>query len=776
MSEKKMGLLQNYFSSVIKFRWYVIALVLIVNVILALQLTKLTKNVHADAFVSEDEPALIYTDRVKEVFNLKDPIVIAVGNEGSKGVYNKETLVLVSRLSSELKKIENVDPSGIISLATESNIEGVSDGMEVTDFLSSDFSDEHISWVKRSIENYPAMDGVLVSRDGSMTLIVVELLDQKNAKETYYKVMDLVASIESELEDNRIFVSGEGATTGFLSAYIEKDAKRLNPITGVIILIILILAFYTVPATTIPLVIVAGTVNMSLGIMAFFNVEYYVITNGLIVCMIGIAVADSIHFFSEYYKNIKNAEGDALHSDIIIRAMTRIFNPVTLTSITTAVGFLSLYPSNTMPPLKYFGIYGGLAVMIAWVLTMTLTPSLVSLSKMKPSLLYKDGLSYVYLFLPKLLYRTTLTKPRLTLFIFGILSCIGIFFSTNVITNEERIENLQPTEKLYRSDKAINRAMDGTYYIDLIIETNEVDGVLEYELLTSIEKLQLFLDSEQNITKSVSIADYIKKMNQALNEGEAGAYVIPDDSNLVAQLFLLYSLSGSPTDFENIIDSNKQSTIVRAYMKSSSYLTSRELIPRIQTYIDGNMPSDVEVNISGRVLIDYHLVKSINGSHVKSVVLAFTLVILIASLLFRSLLCGLYIAVPVGLSILVVYTVMGINGIWLGIGTAMFASIAIGLSIDFAIHLMDFFIDRNETNKGLSIREKMDIFFDATGRALWFNLLTIGLGFSVLIFSTVPSLHNFGVLVSLALGTAFLSTIMLLPCLLEVFKPKFLFR
>jgi predicted RND superfamily exporter protein len=608
-----------------------------------------------------------------------------------------------------------------------------------------------------------------------MTLIVVELLDQKIAKSTYFEVMELVSSIEGELGENQIFVSGEGATTGFLSAYIEKDAKRLNPITGIIILIILIIAFYTFPATTIPLVIVAGTVNMSLGLMAFFNVEYYVITNGLIVCMIGIAVADSIHFFSEYYKNIKGAKTEK-HSDIIVKSMTRIFNPVTLTSITTAVGFLSLYPSNSMPPLKYFGIFGGLAVMIAWFLTMTLTPSLVSLFKMKQSLLYKDKLSQVHLFLPKLLYRVTLSKPRLTLIIFGVLFCVGIFFTTKVITNEERIENLQPTEKIYQSDKSINRAMDGTYYVDLIIETNKADGVLDYELLASIEKLQLFLDSEENIQKSVSIVDFIKKMNKALNEGAESAYIIPPDSNLIAQLFLLYSLSGSPTDFENVIDSNRESAIVRAYMKSSSYLTSKELIPRIEHYIEANMKGDVEVNISGRVLVDYHLVKSINGSHVKSVLLAFALVILIAALLFRSLLCGLYIAFPVGLSILTVYTVRGVNGIWLGIGTAMFASIAIGLSIDFAIHLMDFFIDRNEVDKEQSTMDKMDIFFDATGRALWFNLLTIGLGFSVLIFSTVPSLHNFGVLVTLALGTAFCSTIMLLPCLLEVFKPKFIYR
>jgi predicted RND superfamily exporter protein len=147
MSVEKMTPLQKYFNFIIDFRWYVIVLIILLNVMLGLQLPKLTKNVHADAFVSEDEPALIYTDKVKELFNLKDPIVIAISNQGSRGIYNKKSLGWVSHITDALKKIENVDPNGIRSLATESNIEGVSDGMEVTDFLSNDLSEDHICWL-----------------------------------------------------------------------------------------------------------------------------------------------------------------------------------------------------------------------------------------------------------------------------------------------------------------------------------------------------------------------------------------------------------------------------------------------------------------------------------------------------------------------------------------------------------------------------------------------------------------------------------------------------
>ncbi len=99
-----------------------------------------------------------------------------------------------------------------------------------------------------------------------------------------------------------IYVAGEGAVSGYMGAYIDSDATRLNPIAGLIITIVLFIAFRTWRATIIPNVVVLGTVASALGVMAAFGVPFFVITNALPVVLIGIAVADSIHIFSQYYE------------------------------------------------------------------------------------------------------------------------------------------------------------------------------------------------------------------------------------------------------------------------------------------------------------------------------------------------------------------------------------------------------------------------------------------------------------------------------------------
>jgi predicted RND superfamily exporter protein len=124
----------------------------------------------------------------------------------------------------------------------------------------------------------------------------------------------------------------------------------------------------------------------------------------------------------------------------------------------------------------------------------------------------------------------------------------------------------------------------------------------------------------------------------------------------------------------------------------------------------------------------------------------------------------------------VIYAIMGLQNIWLGVGTSMFASIAIGLSVDFAIHMLSKIKEAFSTDSEEPLENRMVEVFQSTGRALWFNFLAIGFGFSVLMFSQTPPLQNFGMLVSLSVAIAFLASVILLPLLSITFKPKFLFQ
>lgn len=241
-------------------------------------------------------------------------------------------------------------------------------------------------------------------------------------------------------------------------------------------------------------------------------------------------------------------------------------------------------------------------------------------------------------------------------------------------------------------------------------------------------------------------------------------------------MFLLYTASASPTDFEDKVDPERRTALVRANLATGSYLTSRELIPRVEAYLDEHFPgTGLEANISGRVNVDYHWIEGIASSHFNSVLAAFVAVLVMAALLFRSVVGGIMAAIPVGLSILTVYAVMGSLDIWLGVGTSMFAAIAIGLSVDFAIYTLDRLKEVLSMNSQSTLANRIQSVYQLSGRALWYNLLAVGLGFGVLVTSQVPPLVNFGLLVALSVGIAFISSLVLLPAIALVFKPAFLF-
>lgn len=173
--------------------------------------------------------------------------------------------------------------------------------------------------------------------------------------------------------------------------------------------------------------------------------------------------------------------------------------------------------------------------------------------------------------------------------------------------------------------------------------------------------------------------------------------------------------------------------------------------------------------------MDYHWIKSLGDHHATSVIISLLLVWAMAAFSLKSVIAGLLTLTPVALSILLIYAVMGFSGIWLGIGTSMFAAITIGLGVDFAVHTVERLVVLIK-DKGKSIDEAITELYPSTGRTLFFNFLALAMGFGVLITSEVVPLTRFGTLVAVAVSVSFIASMTLLPALIKVVKPGFLQR
>ncbi len=737
-------------------------------------LPSLVKDTTPDAFIAADNPAVIYRDKVKKIFGLDDPFVVAVVDRGETGIYNAATLGLVRELSEKLAGLRNVDPDRVTSLSTESNIVGTEEGMEVEAFyeLGPGRSLDPAA-LKAAIENFPLYQGSLVARDGSATLIVAEIIDQDLSQATYDEMLAIAEGL-SLPEGVEVHVAGVGAISGFLGTYIDNDAKRLNPLTAVVITLVLIVAFRSFAGAILPNLIVMATAAAALGLMAAFGVSFFVITNGLLPILIGIAVADSIHVLSEYYERAA-AHPDESRRAHIVQAMVRMVRPITLTTLTTIAGFMGLYIGAEMPPMQYFGLFAAIGVAAAWLYTILLLPAAITLIPVKPSKAFtRSRGSDLYGRVMTRFGAAVLRRPGLVVAVVATIAVAGAFGSSRVIVEESQIENFQRDEAIYIADQVMNRVFDGTNYIDVVIETPHREELFKPENLARIERLQRAAESLEGVQGSTSVVDYIKQMHKAVNENRPEFYSIPDEEFLIAQLFLLYSTSANPTDFEEEVDYDYRRANVRLNLNSSLYRENREVIAALEDIIARDFKDDgMTANLSGRVYVNFHWLNTIGDNHLRSLAISLALVWLMASVVFRSALAGAFALIPVLMSLLLIYAVMGFTGIWLGVGTSMFAAIAIGLGIDFSIHTIDRMKELAMTGKG-SFDARIAPLFPSTGRALFFNFAAIGLGFMILTTSEVPPLLRFGVLVGIAVTAAFIASMAVMPALAKLLRPRFI--
>ena len=525
---------------------------------------------------------------------------------------------------------------------------------------------------------------------------------------------------------------------------------------------------------------VLATVAIALGGMAAAGVPFYVITNALPIILIAIAVADGIHIMGEYYEQVE-AHPDVSQRELVIRTMVNMWRPVTITSLTTASGFLGIAFASYMPPMKAFGVFAAIGVMVAFLFAIFVIPAGLAILRPRSSKIFSavsrqrtDQKGDRFGRIMAALGRAVIRRPGLVLTIGVMVVIAGIMGSLNLKVNEDRIENFQDSEPLVAADRAINRLFDGTTYFDIVIETPENEGLFQLENLRRIEAMQSYFETLPHVKGSTSIVDFLKQMNRAMNEDRPEAYQIPGDADLTAQYFLLYSASGDPTDFDEYIDYDYRLANLRVILNSGLYTDTKVVKEAGERYIREHFNTpEITATLSGRARVDYQFISQIARNHFRGVAIALLAVLLVAALSFRSLTAGALSVAPVIISVLLIYAVMGVFGVWLGLGTSMFAAIAIGVGVDFAVHFIDRLILLVRDQKR-NLHEAFMELFPSTGRALLFNFAAIFLGFGVLVTSSVPPLIRFGSLIGVSVAASFIGSMTILPALIYLIKPAFL--
>lgn len=275
--------------------------------------------------------------------------------------------------------------------------------------------------------------------------------------------------------------------------------------------------------------------------------------------------------------------------------------------------------------------------------------------------------------------------------------------------------------------------------------------------------------------------ELVRLINRRLNYDGAAYYEIPYDPErypvdtreelgyLVTQYLLLYS-----GELDNWADDALEPMQARMSVQllTTGNQFTEQIVPAIERYVAERFPPGYRVEIAGVAIVEQALTRLITNAQILSIAVSLTLVFIIVAIQFRSIFAGIFGIVPLSLTILVNFGVMGFFGIKLDISTAMVASIAIGIGIDYTIHFLSAYrTHRQETDDLEEVELRV---LTGTGKAITFNALSVAAGFAVLALSTFTPLMYMGLLIALTMLTSSLASMTVLPVLLDIFRPRFM--
>jgi predicted RND superfamily exporter protein len=445
----------------------------------------------------------------------------------------------------------------------------------------------------------------------------------------------------------------------------------------------------------------------------------------------------------------------------VLDALQRVVGPCLMTSLTAAIGFLSLAVSN-VPAMREFAFAASIVMVFEFVFSFFLLPPLLIVlpaerflapSTRQHSLLIDQVLSRI----PELVGRYAYAVLGAA----TLLALVATWFTAQVPIETNPQQHLKSSSPVRRSLDFVEQKLGGTMVLDVSLITPEPDGFKSPERLGVIKTLQDFISRQEAVTSTLSLVDFLKEMNQSFHSEDPLFFTLPNDRNLVEQYLLLYD----GKDLEDVVTDafDHARIIVRIHQSSSRNLEA--LLATIESFIHSSLqPGDIRIRLTGNVRNVVNTANEVVTNQISSFATAALIIAVLLSLQLRSVSLGLLSLIPNVFPILTTFGIMGLAGIPLDTGTVMIASVALGIAVDDTIHVLSAY--RTQRINGRPRREAVETVLRTKGRAVIVSALTLTAGFGVLVFGSFVPVVYFGLLTAVTLATAVLAELLLLPALL----------
>lgn len=741
-----------------KHKWVLLAIA-IVTLLCGYYVRDLKFEYRSENFFPVNDPELqAFQDFRKKFENDTDFILVGIEHEPS--VFDKEFLTKIDSVTGQL-----IDLPWIQYAVSPTNLKypviGTFGPLEIPVLHFDDPERYH----EDSIKIYGNDEWVesVFSADGSAVLLYLKHLPNLEAT----SADSMLLQVEQIIKGQNFQQIHLGGLLVGEKVYINKMQQDLLVFfsMSVVLVILFLYGVYRTPlAIIVPILVVVLAIIWLMGIMGIVGKRLEILVILLPSILFVIGMSDIVHILTKFIEEIRRSADKKKALRFTIK---EIGYATFLTSLTTAVGFISLYSANSRP-IKEFGIYAAIGVFIAYLLAFTLMPATL--------LRLKDPVNSLRVFRPSRwsgkmhqLFAAVL-KYKMHILLCSVLAILWSFWGISKIKgNYYLLDELPKENSLKKDSHFFNQHFGGIRSFEMMVGVKGYDKtVYSPEFLKEMAKIDQFLKNDLEMKGVTSIVNSVKTLNRAVNGGLQAYFTIPEDASGYRKLSKYMKLvQARDSQYKMVADSIRWARI-SAKLGDIGSLRALEQENRIKNFIRQEIDTSlVRYRITSSALLIDRNNERVPVSIFKGLAVALLVIALLAGLIFRSWwLVGITLITNI-FPLILIAAIMGIFGISLRLSTSIIFTIVFGIAVDDTIHFISKF--KVELNKGKSLLYALKRTYISTGKAIVVTSVIIAGGFATLLLSSFQSSFYTGLLVGLALLFAVLIDLSLLPVLLMLF-------
>ena len=756
--------MQERFSQwIIRWRWLVIVLTLAVVVTAGSGASKLRFDTDYRIFFSGDNPQLIAFENLQSTYTKNDNVLFVLAPKNGQ-VFTPKMLEIVQELTKNAWQIPFSMRVDSITNFQYSHAE--EDDLIVADLVENpeNLSEEQLTTLKTIALEEPNLIHNLISPKADVTGVNVTIqlpgLDQaKEVPKVAHFVRDMVKKLENNYPEVDVYLTGMTMMNDAFPAASKKDMATLIPLMFLVVIITLGIMVRSLWATVGTVLVILFSIVTAMGLTGWLGIALTGPSSAAPTIILTMAVADCVHLLVTFLFVLRR-NGDHNKQRAITESLRINLNPVFLTTITTAVGFLSMNFGD-VPPFRDLGNIVTMGVFSAFVYSTTFLPALMTLLPIKtPAAETKTSQAMDNL--------ANFVVKRRTSLLWGMttLTIVLVSFVPNNELNDEFVKYFSRNIDFRVDTDFASEHLTGIYRIDYSLESGSPNGIADPEFLNHVDKFAQWYRQQPETNHVSTITDTFKRLNRTMHGDDPKWYRLPEARDLAAQYLLLYEMSlPYGLDLNNQINLDKSATRFSVTVQNLSTNDFIGVVERGETWLKNNVPTNMQAVAAGPSVMFAH----IGNTNIRSMLIATTAALVLISMILivslHSLKIGIISLVPNLVPMAMAFGLWGMLVGEVGLALSIVTGMTLGIVVDDTVHFLSKYLRARRENN-LSSPDAVRYAFKSVGTALIVTSIVLVCGFFVLTFSDFRLNSGMGLMTAITILFALLADFLLLPPLL----------